>query len=145
MALKCVPWPKCRPYQSLEYSQYVGYLGGKSGKEHLLTWSSCPHRSQASSRREWRRGRVCHIFGSLKRPPFWQRVEQFDKELVPPPQAGLKFHQMGQHPGPASRERWGPLSISGLPDPTGPSQPCLFQVAWLHGSATVFSRGHEPW
>ena len=102
MALKCVPWPKCRPYQSLEYSQYVGYLGGKSGKEHLLTWSYCPRRSQACSRREWGRVRVCHIFGSLKRPPFWQRVEQFDKELVPPPQAGLKFHHMGQRPGPTS-------------------------------------------
>ena len=102
MALKCVPWPKCRPYQSREYSQYVGYLGGKSGKEHLLTWSYCPRRSQACSRREWGRVRVCHIFGSLKRPPFWQRVEQFDKELVPPPQAGLKFHHMGQRPGPTS-------------------------------------------
>ena len=77
-------------------------LGGTSGKEHLLTWSYCPRRSQACSRREWGRVRVCHIFGSLKRPPFWQRVEQFDKELVPPPQAGLKFHHMGQRPGPTS-------------------------------------------
>lgn len=53
---KCAPWAECRPYQRLEYGQYVGNLGGKSGKEHLLTWSSCPHRSQACSRRGWGRG-----------------------------------------------------------------------------------------
>lgn len=117
----------------------MGYLGGKSDKEHLLTWSFCPCRSQACSRREWGRGRTCHTFGSLKRPPFWQRAEQFDKEPSPP-QAGLKFHHMGQRPGPASREHWGPPSVPGLPDPTGPSQPCLSQVAWLHGSASVLKR-----
>lgn len=117
----------------------MGYLGGKSGKEHLLTWSFCPCRSQAYSKREWGRGRTCHTFGSLKWPPFWQRAEQFDKEPSPP-QAGLKFHHMGQRPGPASRERWGPPPVPGLPDPTGPSQPCLSQVAWLHGSASVLER-----
>lgn len=108
----------------------------------MLTWSFCPCRSQVTKEGVGEREDLPHL-GSLKWPPFWQRAEQFDKEPSPP-QAGLKFHHMGSAqvlpPGGAS------LPVPGLPDPTGPSQPCLSQVAWLHGSASVPREAtHEPW
>lgn len=101
-----------------------------------MTWSFCPCRSQAYSKRSGEREDLPHLW-LFKMAPFWRGQNSLTRPS--PPQAGLKFHHMGQRPD-SLQGVLGPHACPRASDPTGPSS---LPLPGGLAAATLFS--HEPW